>query len=152
MITDKTLKVKGKWHDTKGLFIWGEYEPGLPASTADLKIKLFSYHAPSFYGHQLMSDQQDYIAGVFLPIETALDYWAMPKRLQHVRITWSEPLQLLQKIAYLMKLALQNGSYMPDYSRWLTGTLGWKLNLNEPQAASYQQIQQHWEQYSKVLV
>lgn len=151
MIAQNTLTIQGQWNDKKGLFIWGENENGFTYPALELKIKLFSYHASSFYGHQLELGKWEKKTVIFLPTHTLFDYWAEAKPLQHARIIWSEPLQILQQASALMRAAVQQGSFIPDYSQWLTGTMGWKLQLADTQALAYEQIELKWAKYGELF-
>lgn len=151
MITQTAITIRGQWSDKKGLFIWGEQANGSTCTAFELKKKLFSYHLASFYGHQLEWNHWEQKNVVYLPVESLFNYWAEAKPLQHAKIIWSEPLLILQQAASIMRNALQQGGYMPDYSRWLTGTMGWKLNLEEPIASSYALICQQWIQYDELF-
>ncbi|MEX2462162.1 MAG: DEAD/DEAH box helicase [Paenibacillaceae bacterium] len=151
MIAQAALTIQGQWSDKKGIFIWGEHKNGSTCTAFELKIKLFSHHTASFYGHQLELGHWEKKNVVYLPVDTLFDYWAEPTPLHHARINWSEPLQVLQQAAAIMRIAVQQGNYMPDYSRWLTGTMGWKLHLDEPAAAAYELICQQWAQHGELF-
>ncbi|WP_426450088.1 DEAD/DEAH box helicase [Paenibacillus sp. S-38] len=134
-VTDTSaVQVNVRWAPQGGLFLWGTRNGGV-CDPYELRDWLFAWHAPSFYGTFIEAIESLNVEGLLLPALDALDYLAAPAMVQHHPLTLSRELQELMKLAPHVKEALTAGRFMPDFAKWKSGELGWKLQLPESAAA-----------------
>ncbi|WP_231571291.1 SNF2-related protein [Gordoniibacillus kamchatkensis] len=131
MIDTATMTVNVEWMPGGSLFLWGARSTGGVWDAMELKHLLFAWHAPSFYGTFVETAEWQGKEGVELPAVEALDYFAEPAPAQHASIGWSREAAALRQLAHPVRRALTEGRFMPDYAKWRTGEIGWKLELDE---------------------
>ncbi len=145
-MTDTTeIRVHIRWAQQDDFFIWGTRYNGGIYDAYDLRDWLFAWHEPSFYGTFIEVTESAQMEGLLLPALEALDYLAAPAVVQHQRLTFTPELSELSKLAPYVKDALRAGRFMPDFAKWKSGELGWKLELPEHAAAwAASPLAQHW--------
>nr|WP_243735145.1 DEAD/DEAH box helicase [Paenibacillus turpanensis] len=150
MILHAEITVHGEWLDGDGGFLlWGVNGGGKPVDVEELRVLLFGWHAPLFYG-ALLEVREAAAArpdagraqGLLVPAAAALEYLAAPSPLLHSKLRWSAELAPALEAAPLLCRALANGWAAPDYGAWLAGR-GLRAGLRlpaeaEPQWASLQ--------------
>ncbi|AEI46166.1 DEAD/DEAH box helicase [Paenibacillus mucilaginosus] len=135
-VTDTSaIQVNVRWAPQGDFFLWGARAGGGVCDPYELRDWLFAWHAPSFYGTFIETTESLNVEGLLLPALEALDYLAAPGIVQHHPLTLSRELQELMKLAPHVKEALTAGRFMPDFAKWKSGELGWKLQLPESAAA-----------------
>ncbi|MCZ8514553.1 DEAD/DEAH box helicase [Paenibacillus filicis] len=135
MTDTSVVTVNVRWAPKGGFFLWGTRYNGGVSDAYDLRDWLFAWHAPSFYGTFIEVGESLNVEGLLLPSLEALDYLAQPAAVQHQKLEFSRELKDLTKLAPHVKEALTQGRFMPDFAKWKTGVLGWKLQLPEQAAA-----------------
>jgi SNF2 family DNA or RNA helicase len=131
MIETSALTVHAGTLPTGSLFLWGTRANGGIWDALDLKNILFAWHAPSFYGTFIEPSEWANREGLELPPLEALDYFSDPSPVQHLKLQWNQEVADLLKLAPAIKEALATGRFMPDYEKWKSGEIGWKLQLPE---------------------
>ncbi|WP_227762719.1 DEAD/DEAH box helicase [Zhaonella formicivorans] len=118
------LKVFCRWEPSQGFLLWSK-----PASwnNLNLKLNLFAWHSPSFYGTFLPETVYEGKKAIQLSPVTALDFFAHLPEPEFFSVEWSKEIQLLAQIAPVFKELLVSGSWLPDYDKWQKGKTGWKL-------------------------
>lgn len=131
-----TVKVTARWAPSEGIFLWGTTSSGSVCDAGQLKDWLFAWHKPSFYGTFIEDKEWMDIDGLLLRPLEALDVLCeLPDSIvRHVVLEYSKELQDLLTAAPAVKEALAQGKFMPDFAKWKSGKLGWKLQLAEPAA------------------
>ncbi|MDX8363759.1 DEAD/DEAH box helicase [Cytobacillus sp. IB215665] len=90
--------------------------------------KLFLWHEASYYGSFLKMQTVKDVKGVILSPWEALDFFAKDVHNSFIHVGWSEESQLYRKIAPLLKEALTDTDFLPDYHTWkLHQQFRWKL-------------------------
>jgi SNF2 family DNA or RNA helicase len=129
MIFTETITISAMWIEPAGFFIWAADEDGYLIDALTIKAILFSWHEKSYYGTFIETMELERKQGLLLPPSIALDFFAEPLPLEHVSIQWSKEVQQLLMIAPLVKKAVTEGQFEPDFAKWQTGAFGWKLLL-----------------------
>ncbi|MBD0381989.1 DEAD/DEAH box helicase [Paenibacillus sedimenti] len=131
MIETSALTVHVSSIPNGSLFLWGTRENGGIWDALDLKNMLFAWHRASFYGTFMEPSEWQNREGIeLLPLE-ALDYFGDPQPVQHLQLSWDTECTGLIRLAPAIKEALATGRFMPDYEKWKSGEIGWKLQLPE---------------------
>ncbi|MFH5181183.1 DEAD/DEAH box helicase [Paenibacillus sp. TAB 01] len=101
-----------------------------------LKIRLFTWHAPSHYGTTLVEQEDGWLLSPYM----ALHYLGSDSPAIHGTIVWSPEAALLRRLAALFKQAMERGWYMPSYEAWRQGAWGWKLLLPAEERQVYMHL------------
>ncbi|MCQ6559751.1 DEAD/DEAH box helicase [Paenibacillus mendelii] len=122
------IHVDGYWKDGEGIVLTVRHAAGL---TQRLRALLFAWHAPSWYGSEIEERESERGKDIemILPPLLALDYLASPEPVRLLHVDWGGRLLKLMEFAKLIRRALLNGWYMPDWSRWSEEARAWKLEL-----------------------
>jgi len=113
------------WDPAGGFLLWGG--PSSSWDLTELKFNLFSWHRPSFFGTFLPETEYQGHKVIKLSPVTALDFLARPPRSEFFSIKGSRELSNLQKAASWIKEMLSQGNWMPDFTKWREGKMGWKF-------------------------
>jgi SNF2 family DNA or RNA helicase len=127
MIGTETLTVHTEWIEPGGFFIRAIDEENYPFDSITLKSVLFGWHEKSYYGTFIETVERNRQEGLFLSPSIALDFFAQPAPLQHINLHWSKEAKELLTIAPLVKKAIAEGLFQPDFTKWQAGKKGWKL-------------------------
>ncbi|QAY66595.1 DEAD/DEAH box helicase [Paenibacillus protaetiae] len=138
--------IDGYWHSGKQSIVLQEARR--PEAAARLKQVLFAWHKPSWYGADVEETAIDGRNGLLVPPLLALDYLAAPKPVRLLRLEWTEEAKRLQAAASMIRHALLNGWYIPDWGRWSDSARAWKLAFPE-QEIRLQQVWQNMLQASR---
>lgn len=104
-----------------------------------LRNRLFAWHRASFYGTMLEEQNGYYVLSPYL----AMSYLAEAHHAIHQSISWDEESLPFRQAATLLKYALENGHFAPDFKTSLNGRLGWKTHFTDAAAATdYKEIEQ----------
>ncbi|WP_165452661.1 DEAD/DEAH box helicase [Paenibacillus thalictri] len=144
MIDLNTLTVHARWLPAGSFFIWGTRANGGVWDAMELKNILFAWHQPSFYGTFLDTAEWSQKEGLTLPALDALDYFCEPAHAQHIKLQWDHETSALLHSAPAIKDALLGGQFMPDFTKWKHGQLGWKLKLGPDTPEAEEPIVQEW--------
>jgi len=127
------LQVDGYWNGEEGVVLTARNAAGL---LPRLRSLLFAWHAPSWYGTEIeeRENERKELELVINPL-LAMDYLASPEPVRLLRVEWSERLQILMGIAKLIREALCNGWFMPDWSQWSERERHWRLELPQTEVA-----------------
>jgi SNF2 family DNA or RNA helicase len=131
MIETSTLTVHAALMPSGSLFLWGTRANGGIWDAQDLKHILFAWYKPSFYGTFVETSEWGHREGIALQPLEALDYFSNPAPVQHLQLQWDGNAEDLIRLAPAVKDALISGQFMPDYEKWKSGEMGWKLRLPE---------------------
>lgn len=127
IIFAKEITVHVQWLAQEGLFVWAKDQDGSSVYAHDLKLSLFAWHEPSYYGSFVPVYEWQGNEGILLSPSLVLDYFLGPQPLQHLVVRWSEEATQWLKAVPILREALADGAYLPDFDRWKLGDLGWKL-------------------------
>ena len=139
----RKLKVDGKWsiEDNRSLLTLFSDDQN-EMSEGRLRSLLFGWHKASWYGTEIEEDRRGGISFLKLTPLQAVDYLSKPAAVQLLQITWSERLSVLMKQASIIREALIEGWYLPDWSKWSEDERSWKLALPEEREA----LSMQWEE------
>ncbi|MFD0712390.1 DEAD/DEAH box helicase [Paenibacillus sp. GCM10027626] len=128
------IQVDGYWDNADGVVLTVEPAAGL---TPRLRPLLFAWHAPSWYGAEVTEREgrRKELELVLDPL-LAMDYLSSPKPVRLLQIVWHENLQLLMRMARIIREALLGGWFMPDWLHWSEGQRAWRLRLPQSGAGS----------------
>ncbi|ANY68271.1 helicase SNF [Paenibacillus sp. BIHB 4019] len=117
----------------------GEYRIALFASDQQesairLRSVLFAWHKASWYGTEVEDAQHGDRKALLLSPLLAVDYLSQPKHARLLQVEWTERAQRLRELASLIREALLQGWFMPDWSGWSEEQRAWKLNVPETKA------------------
>ncbi|CAH1206271.1 RNA polymerase-associated protein RapA [Paenibacillus plantiphilus] len=125
------------WKDGEGIVLT---VPNASSLAHRVRHLLFAWHEPSWYGAEIEERIEERSLVKELPMSPllALDYLAAPEPVRLVKVEWSERALPLMELAKLLREALLNGWYMPDWSGWSEDTRAWKLAVpdTEPDATA----------------
>ncbi|WP_441989659.1 DEAD/DEAH box helicase [Paenibacillus sp. 2RAB27] len=131
MIETSALTVHVSSLPNGSLFLWGSRENGGIWDALDLKHMLFAWHRASFFGTFMEPSEWQNREGIeLLPLE-ALDYFSEPQPVQHLQLKWHASSADVIALAPAIRESLATGRFMPDYEKWKSGEIGWKLQLPE---------------------
>ncbi|XID92382.1 DEAD/DEAH box helicase [Paenibacillaceae bacterium WGS1546] len=105
--------------------IHGSYDDYRPAPGLAVKHALFAWHAPSYYGTELVTHRLEGIEAVVLPAEMVLPFFAELKLLRHIEWDWDEYARRLIELAAPLAELVANKQYHPSYEAFLEGSLQW---------------------------
>ncbi|MFD1956599.1 DEAD/DEAH box helicase [Paenibacillus thailandensis] len=118
------------------------FETGRPEAAVRLRQALFAWHKPSWYGEDI---EETVIAGrnvLMVPPLLAVDYMAAPKPVRLLRPEWTGRAARLMELARLIRLALLNGWFIPDWQRWSEQHRAWKAAFPETET----ELTRKWEE------
>lgn len=139
----RTLVVDGFWtHDESGngSIMLAATERG--EGSGRLKSVLFAWHKASWYGTEV--DEADQGERKLLRVSPllAVDYLSAPQHARLLQVEWTERLKLLMDMAGMIRQALLQGWFEPDWSGWTEQTRAWKAAIPEAEA----EWRLRWEQ------
>lgn len=123
----RQLTVDGMWGEEDG-------QRGVLLSAVDrkdltegrLRSLLFAWHKASWYGADI---EEQRIGGQSLlrlgPL-LAVDYLTMPRHVRLLEVTWTDRLDVLARLAGMIRTMLLQGWYMPDWRTWTEARRGWR--------------------------
>ncbi|PHJ39112.1 hypothetical protein P378_05240 [Desulforamulus profundi] len=126
-----SVKVFAEWLPKGGFFIWGQWKNDTKWSQlhpTELKLRLFAWHRSSFYGTLIKELTPDNRSGIYLSPWMALGLFAEPVQATTMEWLWSEEITNLREIAPVIKQALVEGRWRPDFDKWQQGQRGWRLD------------------------
>lgn len=131
----ESIVVDGYWKDGEGIVLTVPSAGSLAHRTRHL---LFAWHEASWYGTDIEERLNERTIRKELPMSPllALDYLASPEPVRLIRVQWSERVLCLMELARLLREALLNGWFMPDWSGWSEDMRAWKLELPESEQAA----------------
>ncbi|WP_010278446.1 DEAD/DEAH box helicase [Paenibacillus senegalensis] len=142
-----SYRVHAKWIPSGFLFLYAQRTTGGTVDGLELKHRLFAWHEASFYGTFLDIREDQALEGVLLPASMALDYFCQQHRLVHGQLEWSDELQSLIRLAPWVREALERESFIPDYSKWKQGQIGWKLELTDSSLLPFPPLVKDWSDW-----
>ncbi|MUT65850.1 DEAD/DEAH box helicase [Paenibacillus sp. NEAU-GSW1] len=92
-----------------------------------MRFVLFAWHKASWYGAEIEEIVHNGRKLLKLPPLTAVDYLSMPQHARLLQMEWSERAQRLKEMAELIREALLNGWFEPDWSRWSEHKRAWRF-------------------------
>lgn len=107
------VRIHANWLPAGAFFIWLTNDKDLNLQPTFIKLELFAWHAPSYYGTFLEEQKIDGVVGFVLPAAEAVDYWAAPAVLKHGAYLWDEGIGAIRTTAALIQLALGEGQFIP---------------------------------------
>ncbi|MFX3632590.1 MAG: DEAD/DEAH box helicase [Candidatus Pristimantibacillus sp.] len=110
-----------------------------------LRPVLFAWHKASWYGTEVEEVEQGERKLLKLAPLLAVDYLSSPQHARLLQVEWTDRLQRLMQMAGIIRLALLNGWFQPDWSHWSEHRRAWKLAAPDAEA----ELQLKWEQYVK---
>ncbi|MGU3470706.1 DEAD/DEAH box helicase [Paenibacillus sp. D51F] len=125
--TAKPIRLSGRWTGS-GIQLHAS-EPG--EFDARLRDLLFAWHAPSWYGAEVEQLDADPNSGagrslLIAPL-LASDYLAMPQPVRLLAIEYDDELARLARHAGLIRQALLEGAFEPDWQGWSVQRRSWRL-------------------------
>lgn len=117
----------------------GEYRIALLAgdqqeSATRLRSVLFAWHKASWYGTEVEDVQHGDRKALLLSPLLAVDYLSQPKYARLLQVEWTQRAQRLRELASLIREALLQGWFMPDWGGWSEEQRAWKLNVPDTEA------------------
>lgn len=105
--------------------------PHAAGLTIRMRKLLFAWHEASWYGADIeeRSDERLKRIELTVPPSLAMDYLSSPKPARLLRVEWTERVQVLSKLAALLREALLGGWYAPDWSNWRAEARAWRLDI-----------------------
>jgi SNF2 family DNA or RNA helicase len=140
MISLSQIHIRVQKLPTGSFAFYGETEQANEVPGYALRKLLFAWHEGSFYGTQLESIRTGYGECLVVTPYMALDYLAAPGALLHGKLSWDTDVLLMKKGAALFKEALAAGWYMPSFTHWLQGGMGWKPQLPGAKLGELEQL------------
>ncbi|QYR23130.1 DEAD/DEAH box helicase [Paenibacillus sp. sptzw28] len=124
----ETIIVDGYWKEGEGVVLTAGHAAGL---TMRLRHLLFAWHEASWYGADIdeRTDERSKLTELYLSPLVAMDYLASPDSVRLLRVEWTERASKLREYARLLREALLNGWYTPDWSNWSAESRAWKLEV-----------------------
>lgn len=147
MNASPSYHVHARWLPSGFLFLYAHRKSGGIADALELKHRLFAWHEPSFYGTFLDIREEQAQEGILLPASMALDYFCHPRQLIHSELEWSDDLQSLIRLAPWVKEAIEREAFIPDYSKWKQGLMGWKLELTDNSLLPFPALVKNWSDW-----
>lgn len=123
------MRVHLEWLPSHSFYFWGELSNGTPLPASELGFRLFAWHADSFYGSLCQHAQWNGTSGVLLSAAQALSYFSHPYTSEHMDVVWPKEYAALTEVAPLIRAALEEGRFIPDFDAWKHGRRGWKLQI-----------------------
>lgn len=128
------IKVFAEWLPRGGFFIWSQQQKNndwLPFEPMELKFRLFAWHRPSYYGTLIETYHTDNRSGIYVSPWHALGLFGEEVHAATVDWQWSEEIEKLREITPVIKEALAEGRWRPDFAKWQQGQRGWQLDWPE---------------------
>ncbi|MBM7569213.1 DEAD/DEAH box helicase [Paenibacillus sacheonensis] len=124
----ETVIVDGFWKEGEGIVLAAAHAAGL---TIRLRRLLFAWHEASWYGAEIEESSNERLKRTELALTpaVAMDYLSSPEPVRLLQVEWTERVQGLSELARLLRQALLNGWYTPDWSRWQPDARAWRLEL-----------------------
>ncbi|NBD27342.1 DEAD/DEAH box helicase [Paenibacillus glycinis] len=124
----ETIVVDGFWRAGEGIVLAAAHAAGL---TIRLRRLLFAWHEASWYGAEIEESSNERLkqTEMVLPAAIAMDYLSAPEPVRLLEVEWTPRAQGLSELAALLRQALLNGWYAPDWSRWGSEARAWRLEL-----------------------
>ncbi|MFF2483970.1 DEAD/DEAH box helicase [Paenibacillus sp. NPDC058071] len=141
-IGTRSLVVDGFWaqqEDGKGAIMLTPADRG--ESSPRFRSALFAWHKASWYGTEVETVQQGDRKLLKISPLLAVDYLSSPKHAKLLQAEWSPRLQRLMRLAELIRQALLNGWFEPDWNGWSEEARAWRLALPEAEA----EFRREWE-------
>ncbi|WP_168122070.1 DEAD/DEAH box helicase [Paenibacillus sp. HB172176] len=138
----RSLKVDGHWSQEENrscLVLFGDDQSEL--SEGRLRSLLFGWHKASWYGTEVEEDRRGGVSFLRLTPLQAVDYMWSPAHVQLLQIKWSERLSVLMRAAAIMRAAMIEGWFLPDWSKWSEEERGWKLAFPKER----EELSEQWE-------
>ncbi|MBO7744842.1 DEAD/DEAH box helicase [Paenibacillus sp. MWE-103] len=129
----ETIVVDGFWKNGEGVVLAAAHAAGL---TIRLRRLLFAWHEASWYGAEIEETNNERLkrTEMLLTPAVALDYLSAPEPVKLLRVEWTERVDALSELAGLLREALLNGWYTPDWSRWRPEARAWRLDVPQREA------------------
>ncbi|WP_219838360.1 DEAD/DEAH box helicase [Paenibacillus sp. R14(2021)] len=129
----ETVLLDGFWKEGEGIVLAAGHAAGL---TLRLRRLLFAWHKASWYGAEIEESSNERLkrTEMVLPPAIAMDYLFSPEPVTLLQVEWTERLQRLSELAKLLRQALMNGWYAPDWSRWQSESRAWRLDVPQREA------------------
>ncbi|UOF92603.1 DEAD/DEAH box helicase [Fodinisporobacter ferrooxydans] len=123
------LEVNAVWQPSGRFFLYAKNRHSNYIPADQLAPLLFTWDPYSYYGTMHESAAHNGIPCIILSPRHALEYFSNPTaRNHHVSVMEHENLRALRSAAKIIKHALQQGNFAPDFEIWKTAdTLQWKL-------------------------
>lgn len=124
----ETIVMDGFWKEGEGVVLAAAHAAGL---TIRLRRLLFAWHEASWYGAEIEESSNERLKRTEMAMTPAIamDYLSSPKPVHLLQVEWSERALCLSELASLLRQALLNGWYTPDWSRWRPDARAWRLEL-----------------------
>ncbi|MCM3629026.1 DEAD/DEAH box helicase [Paenibacillus glycanilyticus] len=127
----RTLLVDGYWKqgdqaENNGLLLMAADRAESPAR---LKQVLFAWHQASWYGAEIEEVDADGGKALRLPPLIAVDYLSSPQHVRLLQVEWTARLQGLMNMAGMLREALLEGWFQPDWSGWSEHRRAWRLEI-----------------------
>ncbi|QHW33514.1 DEAD/DEAH box helicase [Paenibacillus rhizovicinus] len=131
----ETIVVDGFWKEGEGIVLAAAHAAGL---TIRLRRLLFAWHEASWYGAEIEESNNERLkqTEMVLTPAIAMDYLSSPEPVRLLQVEWTERLQRLSELGVLLRQALMNGWYTPDWSRWQPDARAWRLELPQGEPAT----------------
>lgn len=142
-----SYSVQAEWLPAGFLLLSAKRSGGGSVDGLELKQRLFAWHEASFYGTFLETREERGKESVLVPADMALDYFCQPELLLHGKIEWSPDLSALVRLAPWVREALELEKFVPDFTRWKQGGMGWKLELSDSSLLPFPPLVKEWSDW-----
>ncbi|MFF2888451.1 DEAD/DEAH box helicase [Paenibacillus sp. NPDC057967] len=143
MTSSREWTIDGLWngeHGESGIFLTGLDRKDIPEGKQ--RTLLFGWHKASWYGAKI--EEQRIGAQLYLKLSPllAIDYLSAPAPVRLLRISWSPRMTIMIQIANIVREALLNGWYEPDWNNWSEEHRAWSVAIPDERI----ELRELWEQ------
>lgn len=113
------------------------FNTGLLRDIQALKHMLFAWHAPSFYGTMLRTEEDDRKEGIVVTASELLEMVTQPATARWAEVAQGGSLRVAAQTAKLYGKIVAEGRFQPSYTKWKQGSFGWDLLLTETEQTEW---------------
>ncbi|MFW5436133.1 DEAD/DEAH box helicase [Paenibacillus apiarius] len=116
------------------------FNTGLLRNIQALKHMLFAWHAPSFYGTMLRTEEDDRKEGIVVTASELLEMVTQPASVRWAEVVQGGSFRVAARTAKLYEKIVAEGRFQPSFTKWKQGAFGWDLLLTESEQAEQAEL------------